>query len=192
MLIRALLLCLLSWPALAAGIADNYLYYVVPDCATALAREVQICNALGCDGVVTRYLHPIDGLLDGTYAIRIMPGTFAERTYTLKNGHTFTLTAQEIAALQTRTQLAGKLPDVVPTATFIAEFTQAQITALNNVDAGQHPAIAAAWAALQALPAVDLLDAVIINDANGLVAGGYIPAAQAASMLTPAATVSCP
>lgn len=81
-----------------------------------LARSQAQCQALGCDGVVTKYWWTCIPLTDGTAAIEVRPGTpFDATTMNAVAKSPTGLSGTEQGALQTKEQIDAKLPkDVVP------------------------------------------------------------------------------
>jgi hypothetical protein len=109
--------------AASAQTPPSYLIY--PDQATCLQRSQQMCAAMGCDGVLTKYwwdctTGPLSsGLVGpnavpaGSYAMRIeSTGNFSIAASNQVSGGTQGLTTQEQGKLVTSTQIAPLLPTV--------------------------------------------------------------------------------
>lgn len=90
-------------------------YLVMPDQASALARSQQQCQALGCDGVKTRYWWGVQPLSDGTAALVIdQAGASAATTTSAKAPQPTGLSAAEQSFLQSAAAIAPLLPVVAP------------------------------------------------------------------------------
>lgn len=122
-------------------------YAVAPDLPTAKTYSQAAWLALQCSpqptcdlAQVTQFWFPIIGLSDGVrYAIVIRQGdVYQGETITLPSGKSFQLTAQQIAALQTRAQVGTLLPDVLPLALVASRMTGAEQSAITAY-AGTHP-----------------------------------------------------
>lgn len=91
--------------------AQAQTYLPQPDMATCLARSQAQCQALGCDGVNTRYWWTCIPLMDGTAAIEVRPGSPFDATTTNLIARTpVGLSGAEQGSLQTKEQIAPKLP----------------------------------------------------------------------------------
>ena len=190
MLTRAALLCLLAYPALA----QNYLPQA--SIAAAQTRSASQCTTVKCDGTATKYWWPVISLTDSTAAIVVQPDSDYGPTVTKcipPNAispcvnTTGTLTAGEIAALQTRAQMGTKLPDILPSATFVGRFTAPQQTAI-----AANATVALEWTTLKNATNVDLTDPVMLAWLNSLPSKGLIPASQIDTVLAPTAVAVVP
>lgn len=96
----------------SAQVVNLNLYLVLPDMPTALARSQTQCQALGCDGVFTKYWWNVIQLTDGTAAVEIHPNGVFGKTIggigpcAVGCG----LTPAEQAALKTAAQLGSLIP----------------------------------------------------------------------------------
>lgn len=91
-------------------------YFVMADMASALARSQQQCQALGCDGVKTRYWWSVQPLIDGTAALVIdQSGPGAATTTSAKAPQPTGLSPAEQSSLQSAAAIAPLLPVVAPT-----------------------------------------------------------------------------
>ena len=123
MLIRTILLAL-SVVGIAHAQDASLRYATMPDLATAQTLSAAAWAAMRCTpqpqcdvAQVTQYNYPIIGLTNGKYAIVIHSGDVYQGEHlVLANGKTYDLTANQIASLQTRTQIGVLLADVLPVA----------------------------------------------------------------------------
>lgn len=198
MLIRALILLLFALPAFAQDISLRYA--VAPDLPTAQTYSQAAWLALRCTpqptcdtAQVTQFWFPVDGLSDlARYAIVLHVGDYYQgETITLPSGKSFALTAQQIAALQTRAQVGTLLPTILPLALVGSRLTTQETNAINTY-AGTHPTFASNFATLESGP-IDLLNPLTNTVFNELIASAVLTAARVAVVLAPqACSVNAP
>jgi hypothetical protein len=195
----ALLLLPFSSPVLAQ--TDPSIRYVsAPDLATAHALSAAAWAAVKCDPVAmpgncnpahaTKYVYPVIGLTDGTYAVVIRLGdVYAGEHISLPNGKKFDLTAGQIAALSTRAQMGTKLGDVLQIALVNSRVTAPELTAI-GVYNNAHPSAKTNWNLLIST-AIDLQGTLVWTVMGELQAAGVLSAArvQAITAPNPAAAV---
>ena len=172
----------------------------MPDLATAQALSQAAYNVIACSpkpqcDPVTNSAYQIIGLTNGKYAIVVHLGDFfqGETIGPLPNGKTFTLTASQIASLQTRAQMNTLLPDILTGAIISSRLTVGQLTAITNY-ANTHPAFKTQYTALLAGPidlegpAVATLQSVL----GQLQAAGILSAADVANASAAQAAAAVP
>jgi hypothetical protein len=93
--------------------AQSYLVESTP--SAAQARSQAQCAAVNCDGVHTIFWWPVVTLTNGQGAVVILSAPYGQSASVTVNGvpQSGALTAQEIGALETPTQIAPLLPVVV-------------------------------------------------------------------------------
>jgi hypothetical protein len=190
---RALIFLLLTFPALAQDAALRYA--VAPDLATAKTYSVAAWTALQCTpqpdcdrAQVTKFWWPIIGLSDGTrYAVVLHDGdVYQSLTITLPSGKSFTLTQNQINALQTRAQMGTLLADILPLALVNGRATAPETTAITNY-IGSHPAFKTKYQTLTSGP-IDLLNPLTDTVFGELQTAGILTAARVAAILAPQAS----
>lgn len=183
-----LFLAVLTFPAFAQD--PTLIYAVAPDFPTAQTYSQAAWLALrctpqpGCDAAqVTQFWLPVIGLSDLVrYAIVLHVGDYYQgETMTLPSGKSFQLTAQQIAALQTRVQVGTLLPDVLPLAVVGSRLLPAETNAINAY-AGTHPTFASSFATLESGP-IDLEGTLVNTVFNELIASDVLTAARVAVIL---------
>lgn len=93
-----------------AQVVNLNTYLVFPTPQQALARSQQQCQALGCDGTLTKYWWNVVTLTDGTGAVEIQPSGAFGKTTTVGPCAVCGLTPAEQAALKTALQLGSLIP----------------------------------------------------------------------------------
>lgn len=190
MLIRVLLFLLLATPAFAQD--PTLRYAVAPDLATALTYSQAAWNALKCTpqpqcdaAQVTTRWYPVIGLSDLTrYAIVIHNGdVYQGQTITLPSGKSFQLTAQQIAALQTRAQVGTLLPDILQLALVASRMTGPETSAITTY-ANAHASFKTSYTTLTSGP-IDLQNPLTDTVFSELIGAGVLTAARAAVILAP-------
>lgn len=190
MLIRVLLFLLLATPAFAQD--PTLRYAVAPDLATALTYSQAAWNALKCTpqpqcdkAQVTTQWYPVIGLSDLTrYAIVIHDGdVYQGQTITLPSGKSFQLTAQQIAALQTRAQVGTLLPDILQLALVAGRMTGPETSAITTY-ANAHASFKTNYQTLTSGP-IDLQNPLTNTVFNELQSAGVLTAARIAVILAP-------
>lgn len=166
----AAFVCALFFPALVS--AQQYLPQI--DLTTCRQRSAQQCQALGCDGRKTIYWWDCAALTDGAAAVVIDP---TRQDFAAVHPKGMGLTAAEQAALQTRTQLGTKLPDIIPGAMFRSRFTAAQTTAITNA-VKSDATLNTEYNAIKAAAQVDLQDPAVIDFVKRLNAAAILSSAD--------------
>ena len=195
MLIRVLaILALLTAPAFAQDASLRYASF--PSLATAQALSASACHAVQCTpqpscdpAQITQFNYPIITLVNGNSAIVIHSGDVYQGEHlSLPNGKTFDLTANQIAALQTRAQGGTQLPDILPVALVGSRLTTAQATALNTYR-GTHSTINTNYNALVAGP-IDLEGSLWTPVAAEMVSSGLFTSTDIATIFAPQTTAA--
>ena len=195
MLIRALaILALLSVPAFAQDASLRYASF--PSLATALALSQSAWQAVRCTpqpscdpAQITQFNYPIITLVNGNSAIVIHSGDVYQGEHlSLPNGKSFNLTANQIAALQTRAQVGTQLPDILPLALVNSRLTQAQTTAISTYVAS-HATFKANYQALTAGP-IDLEGPLLSPVTSELLSAGILTAADVSVIFAPQTTAA--
>lgn len=190
MLIRTLILLFFAFPAFAQD--PTLRYAVAPDLATALTYSQAAWTALKCSPQpqcdarqVTTQWYPIIGLSDLTrYAIVIHDGdVYQGQTITLPSGKSFQLTAQQIAALQTRAQVGTLLPDILQLALVASRMTGPETSAITTY-ANAHASFKTNYQTLTSGP-IDLQNPLTNTVFNELQSAGVLTAARIAVILAP-------
>lgn len=167
-------------------------YAVAPDLATAKTYSAAAWAALQCSpqpscdqAQVTKYWWPIIGLSDGTrYAVVLHDGdVYQGLTITLPSGKSFTLTQNQINALQTRAQMGTLLSDILPVALVNSRAIAGEATAINAYRSS-HPTFATNYNALVSGP-IDLQNPLTDAVFNELQSAGVLTAARIAVILAP-------
>ncbi len=193
MLIRVVMLMLVIIPAFAQDASLRYATF--SDLATAKALSASAWAAVRCvpqpacdSAQVTKFNYPIIGLSDGTrYAIVVHSGDVYQGEHlSLPNGKSFDLTANQIASLQTRSQIGTLLPDILPVALVGSRVLTAETTAINAYKL-THPAFAANYNLLISGP-IDLQNPLTATVFNELQTVGILTQARATAILAQQAT----
>lgn len=183
---------LLAFPAAAQDLRDPSVRYVVQvDLATAQALSATAWTAVRCTpqpqcdaAQVTKWVYPITGLSDLTFAIVIHTGDVYQGEHlSLPNGKSFNLTAGQIASLQTRAQMGTRLADVLQVALVNSRVLPAETTAINTYKAG-HASFATNYNTLVSA-AIDLQNPLTNTVFNELIGAGVRTAARAQVILAP-------
>lgn len=192
----AFILTVLS-PAFAQDASLRYATF--PDLPTAQALSAAAWAAVRCTpqpscdkAQVTQFNYPIIGLSDQVrYAIVIHSGDVYQGEHlSLPNGKSFDLTANQIASLQTRTQIGTLLPDILPIALVNSRVLAAELTAINTY-ANAHATFKANYTTLTSGP-IDLENPLTNTVFNELQTAGVLTAARIAVILAPQAASVVP
>jgi len=195
MLIRALIiLVLLTVPGLAQDASLRYASF--PSLATAQALSASAWQAVQCTpqpscdpAQITQFNYPIITLVNGNSAIVIHSGDVYQGEHlSLPNGKSFNLTANQIAALQTRAQVGTQLPDILPVALVGSRLTTAQTNALNTYR-GTHSTFNTNYNALVAGP-IDLEGSLLAPVSAEMVSSGLFTSTDIATIFAPQTTAA--
>lgn len=179
-------------PVVAYAQNSSLRYAVAPDLATAQTYSAAAWAALQCTpqpdcdrAQVTKYWWPIIGLSDGTrYAVVLHDGdVYQGLTITLPSGKSFTLTQNQINALQTRAQMGTLLPDILPIALVNSRAIAGEAAAINAYKSS-HPAFAANYNTLVSGP-IDLQNPLTNTVFGELQSAGVLSADRVAVILAP-------
>lgn len=197
MMTRVILFLLFAFPAFAQDASLRYA--VAPDLATAQIYSQAAWLALQCTpqpncdkAQVTKYWFPVIGLSDLTrYAIVIHSGdVYQGETITLPSGKSFQLTAQQIAALQTRAQVGTLLPDILPLALVASRLTGPEQTAITTY-ANAHASFKTNYQSLTSGP-IDLQNPLTNTVFNEIQSAGLLSSARVQVILAPQVTSVVP
>ena len=180
---------LLTLPAMAQDASLRYA--TMNDLPTAQSLSAQAWAAMQCQpqpscdkAQVTKYVNPVIGLTNGKYAIVIHTGDVYQGEHlTLPNGKSFNLTAQQIASLSTRPQMAGLLADVLTVAVVGSRITAQQSTAINTY-ANTHATFKTNYNLLISAP-IDLTAPLIDTVLNELKGAGMLTDNDIATIKAP-------
>lgn len=193
MLVRVLTFLLFTFPAFAQDASLRYA--TLPDLATAQALSAAAWAAVRCGppgdpcdkAQVTQRVYDIIGLSDQVrYAIVIHSGDVYQGEHlSLPNGKSFDLTANQIAALQTRAQIGTLLPDILPIALVNSRVTAPELSAINTYG-NTHATFKANFTTLTSGP-IDLKNPLTNTVFGELQSAGVLSADRVAVILAPQA-----